>query len=409
MQTLLTRMNPGLTDPASPTLLIAGGGIGAWATAVAARRSGWTVQLFEQASAFSEVGAGLQLGPNATRVLQAWGLGPALQAVAAQPEAVVARSSAHGGELARLPLGRHALQKYGAPYLTLHRCDLHQLLMRAVGDFGGVQLNTPVVGFEQSDERVRLMDPRGDLAQGDALIGADGLWSRVREQWLHDGPAQATGHLAYRTLIPRADLPKGFPASEVSAWLGPRQHVVTYPIRGGDLLNLVVIVQGQPPDKLQTWDDEALAGDVRLALLGCCAALQDLAGAAPSWGRWTLCDRSPVAGPEQMARGRVALLGDAAHPMRPFLAQGAAMALEDAAALGQALKDLRDPRRDLPAALTQYAQERWQRSARVQARSRRNGQIYHLDGPLRWGRDLALQALGARLMDLPWLYGHRAA
>ncbi len=402
-------MTPSLTEPGRPSLLIAGGGIGAWAAAVAARRSGWAVQLFEQAPAFSEVGAGLQLGPNATRVLQSWGLGPTLQAVAARPEAVVARSSANSGELARLPMGERALRQYGAPYLTLHRCDLHQLLMQSVREFAGVQLNTPVVGFEQSAEAVRLIGQRGDLAQGLGLIGADGLWSRVREQWLQDGPAQATGHLAYRALIPRADLPKGFPGGDVTAWLGPRQHVVTYPIRGGDLLNLVIIVQGQPPKRLQTWDDEALAGDVRLALSGCCAALQDLAGVAPSWGRWALCDRAPLAGHEQMAGGRVALLGDAAHPMRPFLAQGAAMALEDAAALGQVLKDLPDPRRDLPAALTRYAQQRWQRAARVQARSRRNGQIFHLSGPLKWARDASLGLLGQRLMDLPWLYGHRVA
>jgi len=391
-----------------PQLLIAGGGIGALAAGLAASRAGWQVSLYEQALAFSEVGAGLQIGPNASRLLYAWGLGPALERVASFPEAIVARSSASGRELARL--GRQALQCYGAPYATLHRRDLHELLLRSLQAQSGLglHLNSPVAQFKELPESVQLIGD-GWVAEGNALIGADGLWSRVREQWLRDAPAQATGHLAYRTLIPRADLPKGYPAGEVSAWLGSRQHVVTYPIRGGDLLNLVVIVQGQPSEKLQTWDDEAVAGDVRLALLGCCAALQDLAGAAPSWGRWTLCDRASVSGPEQMARGRVALLGDAAHPMRPFLAQGAAMALEDAAALGQVLKDLPNPRRDLPAALTQYAQQRWQRAARVQARSHRNGQIFHLDGPLRLGRDVALRALGARLMDLPWLYGHRAA
>lgn len=391
------------------SLLIAGGGIGALAAAIAARQAGWAVQLFEQAPAFSEVGAGLQLGPNATRLLHAWGLGSALEAVAAFPDAVVARRISDGRELGRLPLGAQAVQRYGAPYATLHRRDLHGLLLAWVQEDADVQwtLDSPVTAYEESEGRVRLLGAQGLLAEGDALIGADGLWSRVREQLLQDGPAQATGHLAYRALIARADLPRGFPGSDVTAWPGPRQHVVTYPIRGGELLNLVVIVQGQPPEKLQSWDDEALAEDVRLALSGCCTALQDLAGAAPSWGRWTLCDRAPVPGPEQMARGRVALLGDAAHPMRPFLAQGAAMALEDAAQLGQVLEGLPHPRRDLPAALARYAQQRWQRVARVQARSRRNGQIFHLDGPLRWGRDVALRAMGHRLMDVPWLYGDR--
>ena len=392
-------------------LLIAGGGIGALAAALAACRAGCSVQLFEQAAAFSEVGAGLQLGPNATRILQAWGLGASLDGVAAFPERIVARSSNCGRELARLPLGQQAVQRYGAPYATLHRRDLHAILLQAVQPQIGARLHlgSAVAGFKESVQAVQLQLGDGQQAEGDALIGADGLWSQVREQALADGRAQPTGHLAYRTLIARADLPAALRANEVSVWLGARQHVVAYPVRGGDLLNLVVIVQGAASQGLTGWDDVGAAADVRQALANCCGPLQDLAQAAPSWGRWSLCDRAPIAGAAQMAGGRIALLGDAAHPMRPFLAQGAAMALEDAAALGQVLKDLPDPQRDLPAALTQYAQQRWQRAARVQARSRRNGQIFHLDGPMRLGRDVALRALGARLMDLPWLYGYRAA
>jgi salicylate hydroxylase len=392
-------------------LLIAGGGIGALAAALAACRAGCSVQLFEQAAAFSEVGAGLQLGPNATRILQAWGLGASLDGVAAFPERIVARSSNSGRELAHLPLGQQAVQRYGAPYATLHRRDLHAILLQAVQPQIGARLHlgSAVAGFKESVQAVQLQLGDGQQAEGDALIGADGLWSQVREQALADGRAQPTGHLAYRTLIARADLPAALRANEVSVWLGARQHVVAYPVRGGDLLNLVVIVQGAASQGLTGWDDVGAAADVRQALANCCGPLQDLAQAAPSWGRWSLCDRAPIAGAAQMAGGRIALLGDAAHPMRPFLAQGAAMAIEDAAELGQVLKDLPDPQRDLPAALTQYAQQRWQRAARVQARSRRNGQIFHLDGPMRLGRDVALRALGARLMDLPWLYGYRAA
>lgn len=394
---------------AEPPLVVAGGGIGAWATAVAARRAGWAVQLFEQSAFFSEAGAGLQLGPNATRILHDWGLGAALSVVAAFPSAVVARSCKDGRELSRLALGAGVVERYGAPYVTLHRRDLHALLMEAAHAAGGVQahLGHSASAYEELNGRVRLLGAQDCLAEGLGLIGADGLWGRVREQLLQDGRAQPTGHLAYRALIPRADIPPALAADDVTAWLGPRQHVVTYPVRGGDWLNLVVIVQGRAPQSMNTWTDTGVAADVHQALSPCCTILRDLAEAAPSWGRWTLCDRPPVAGPEQMARGRVALLGDAAHPMRPFLAQGAAMALEDAAQLGQVLEGLPHPRRDLPAALARYAQQRWQRAARVQARSRRNGQIFHLDGPLRWGRDLALRALGGRLMDVPWLYGDR--
>lgn len=376
--------------------------------ALAATRAGWEVRLYEQAQIFSEVGAGLQLGPNATRILQAWGLGHALAQVACFPEALVARSSASGRELGKLPLGQRSEKRYGAPYATVHRSDLHALLVRAVRSSGGthIHLNRPVDRFCEVPEGVQLSWADGRIVEGDALLGADGVWSGVRAQCLGDGPALPTGHLAYRALVPMADVPASARANVVTAWLGPQQHVVSYPVRGGDQLNLVVIVQGPPPQELQSWDHAALAEDVQTALGACCAPLQDLAHAAPAWGRWTLCDRPPVAGAQELARGRVALLGDAAHPMRPFLAQGAGMALEDAAELGRCLASVQDLALGLPAALGRYATQRWERVARVQARARRNGEVFHATGLERLGRDISLGLLGRRLMDVPWLYGH---
>ncbi len=389
-------------------LLVAGGGIGGLAAALSAARAGWEVRLYEQAQVFSEVGAGLQLGPNATRILQAWGLGHALAQVASFPKRISARSSTSGRELASLPLDGRCIQRYGAPYATVHRSDLHEMLRRAVQAGGGVHLHlaSEVAHFEVVPEGVQLSWADGRIVEGDALVGADGVWSAVRAQLLADGPAQPTGHLAFRTLVPMADVPAAVRRQEVAAWLGPRLHAVTYPVRAGDMLNLVLIVQGEPPEDPRAWDDEGLAADAQQALAGSCSALQDLAQAASAWGRWTLCDRPPLTGPDAMVRGRVALLGDAAHPMRPFLAQGAGMALEDAAELGRCLGPVQDLELGLPAALGRYAMQRWQRVARVQARSRRNGEVFHATGLQRLGRDLSLAVLGRRLMDLPWLYGH---
>ena len=392
-------------------LLIAGGGIGALSTAVSAVRAGWDVRLYEQAPTFSEVGAGLQLGPNATRILQAWGLGHALSRVACFPERIVARSSTSGRELGRLPLGPRHDKRYGAPYATLHRRDLHEMLLHSARTTGAVQmhLNSPVARYTEVPEGVQLSWADGRIVEGDALVGADGVWSTVREQLLADGPAPPTGHLVYRALLPQADVPAALRSNDITAWLGPRLHVVSYPVRGGEWFNLAVIVQGQPPEDYRVWDEEGLADDVLQALAGSCTALQDLARAAPTWGRWTLCDRPPLSSPQQLARGRVVLLGDAAHPMRPFLAQGAGMAIEDAAELGRCLGPVEDLELALPAALGRYAMLRWERVSRVQARSRRNGEVFHATGLQRLGRDLGMALLGRHLMDLPWLYGHGRA
>ncbi|MEO7953011.1 MAG: FAD-dependent monooxygenase, partial [Polaromonas sp.] len=187
---------------------------------------------------------------------------------------------------------------------------------------------------------------------------------------------------------------------------------VQYPVRGGDWLNVVAIVHGYLQDDLQNWDHDTNAADLQAAIKLTSAPLRDLiaavtdgAMAGPAWRLWALCDRPPMTGPGQQAQGRVALLGDAAHPMLPYLAQGAGMAIEDAAELGSALGQALDPIFEVPTLLQRYALNRWQRNARVQARSQRNGQIFHAEGALRWGRDASLKLLGEKIMDLPWLYG----
>ncbi len=400
-------------------LLVAGGGIGGLAAALACARQGWRVRVFERAEAFTEVGAGVQLGPNVVRLLQAWGLGGPLQSVAAFPARLRVRDAASGAPLATLDLAAMPA-RYGAPYATIHRADLLALLHGAVAHLAGVALSLDrrVQAFDDDGQRVLLHTLQGaggapEPVEGDALLGADGLWSGVRAQLLADGPPRLTGHLAYRALLPQADLPAALRSAEVTAWLGPRLHLVSYPVRGGEALNVVAFVHGQPPggergatpDALADWDHATNAADLQAAMAGCCTPLQDLVRAVPAWRLWVLADRPPLRAASEQARGRVALLGDAAHPMRPYLAQGAGMAIEDAEALGRALGRAGAAGGAVPMLLARYAQERWQRNARVQARALRNGRIFHATGPVRWGRNLSLRLLGERLLDMPWLYG----
>jgi len=397
-----------------PYVLISGAGIAGLSAALACARVGRAVRVVERAAVFGEVGAGIQIGPNVTRILHDWGLERALAQLAAFPARLQVRSAVCGRELGVLPLGDVMRQRYGAPYATVHRADLHRLLLGAVRAQGGVplELGCELLAFEQSpDAGVHVSLAGGRHLNTDALLGADGLWSPVRQQLLDDGDPQPTGHLAYRALLQQSDLPAALRSQQVTAWLGPRLHVVQYPVRGGDALNLVVVVHGAPdwlraanatPGQLANWNQQADRKQLLRTLGSVAPPLQALVDAVPAWRLWILCDRAPMAGAGEHARGRVALLGDAAHPMRPYLAQGAGMAIEDAQTVARMLADQRRP---VSVALADFARLRWQRNRQVQRRSRRNGRVFHARGVVRWGRDLALALLGARLLDLPWLYG----
>lgn len=386
-------------------VLIAGGGIGGLAAGIGAARAGCDVRLFERAQKFSEVGAGIQLGPNVVRRLQAWGLQAQLQSVVALPEALQVRSAVTGQALARMPLGQAVVERYGAAYVTIHRADLHALLLAGLRDYAEVHLNLAqtIAHYREADGVVTVRTEANKLIEGDALICADGVHSRLRMQMLGDEPPRATGHLAYRAMVRQAEMPQRLRTSQVTAWLGPRLHVIQYPVRRGELQNLVIIVQGPAPRDMERWDHAANAQDLETVLAGACSALQDLVRSVPraGWRLWPLADRPPLRSHAEMAQGLVALLGDASHPMRPYLAQGAGMAIEDAAELQRALSmhDL-----DVALRLRRYALNRWQRNARVQARSQRNGRIFHATGPVRWGRDWSLKLLGERVLDVPWLY-----
>lgn len=402
-------------------VVIAGAGIGGLAAAVACARAGWSVALLERTAAFEPVGAGIQIGPNVTRVLQRWGMEQALATVAAVPTHLQVRDVLSGRELGRLTLGATAQQRYGAPYVTLHRADLQRLLLDALGHHPAVELHTgsAVTSFTQTEGGVCTQSATRGSLQSEVLVGADGLWSAVRQSLLGDGAPRPTGHVAYRALVPQADLPQKLRSQHITVWLGPRLHVVHYPVRAGEWLNVVGIVDAGAdadagagrttpvgPSSVRAgaahiWGEPSGARALHNVLSGAAPALQDLVHSIGAWQRWALYDRAPVARPGQLADGRVALLGDAAHPMRPYLAQGAGMAIEDAAQLEYLLEPAG---RDVAAALRRYAEERWRRNTRVQARALRNGRIFHARGPLRWGRDLAMRLLGERVLDLPWLY-----
>ena len=389
-------------------VLIAGGGIAGMAAALGASHAGWDARLFERSPQFSEVGAGVQLGPNVVRRLQAWGLQKALQQVVALPQQLVARSGINGKVLASAPLGQSMVERYGAAYVTIHRADLHGVLHQAAQQRADIFINP---GQEVSEllgaERVTtIRTSTNKVVEGDALMLADGVWSKLRGPLLGDSSRpRVSGHLAYRALLPMADVPVGWRSNEVTVWLGPRMHAVHYPVRRGEMMNIVVIIEGPAPQDMEHWDHAANAQALEQALRHCSSNLQDLVRSVPAaggqWRLWPLSDRAPLQGPEGMARGLVGLIGDAAHPMRPYLAQGAGMAIEDAAELQRALAmdDL-----EVELRLRRYAINRWERNARVQARSIRNGNIFHATGPVRWGRDLTMRMLGSQLMDLPWLY-----
>jgi len=389
-------------------MIIVGGGIGGLAAALACGQAGARPQVLERAATFSEVGAGIQMGPNVTRTLHAWDLAEDLKEIGFTPHRLEAKDTQTGQVIGSLRLGQRSLDTYGAPSVTVHRADLHRVLLQKIIGSGlaELRLDSEVQAVQQNADGIQISGTNlpaslTEFSKSAAMVGADGLWSKMRQFVVPPTAPRVTGLLAYRALIPMQSVPEKLRLQDVNVWVGPRVHAVLYPVKCGEYLNLVVVVQGPPPASLEEWDHAGNKQDLEAAMGPIHADLRNMLAAVPAWRLWPLCDRPPIKGPHEMAKGRIALLGDAAHPMRPFLAQGAGMAIEDAAELARswARVDLSVPER-----LQIYAQARWARNAQVQQRSIRNGQIFHLQGPLQWGRNVAMKFLGESLMDVPWLY-----
>jgi salicylate hydroxylase len=389
-------------DRAQP-VLIAGGGIGGLAAAVALARRGIASHVLERHAAFHEEGAGIQIGPNGTHILRLLGVADALRPHVSVPEAIRVRDGTSGSELACLPLGRWIAERHGAPYWVAHRSDLHAALLHAAHaePLVALSLGFDVVQLATDGQMVAVTSADGRAWTGRSLIAADGVWSAIRNLQFDPRAPRFFGKSAARTVLAADAVPDTLRDLETNVWLFPGAHVVHYPVANGREFALVAIVDDTHNDR--DWSAPVSANWVQQHVPRCALPLHELLSKAQTWKRWAL-HTLPV--PQTWSRGPVALLGDAAHPVLPFLAQGGVLALEDAAVLADALHRFNT---DVPAALTLYGRRRRGRAAHVAIASRQNGRVYHLSGPLAQARNLALRSVSPQwlMARYDWLYGWR--
>ncbi len=381
--------------------IIVGGGIGGLGTALALAQKGFAVHVLEQASEFKEIGAGIQLGPNVFTPFKKLGLRDRILQDVAIPTGLEMRDALNGDLITRMPLGEDLTRRFGDTYAVIHRADLQAIILEACQKMKNITLETSarVLDFEDKGGEVVVTMEDGRTITGCAMIGADGLWSKTRQKIVADGKPRVSGHIAYRAVLKREDVPADLWNPDVVLWAGPRTHLVHYPLRRGELYNLVAVFHSDHYS--EGWDQ---AGDPALLhahFKGQVPQVLRMLEKIDVWKMWVLCDREPV---KDWSKGRATLLGDAAHPMLQYLAQGACMALEDAVCLAEKVEAKPD---DLPAALLDYQNARYLRTSRVQLMARVYGEAYHARGPIAELRNNMLRARTPEqaIEGIAWLYG----
>ncbi len=381
-------------------ILIIGGGIGGLAAALSLGQRGFDVIVFEQAPEIGEIGAGIQLGPNAFNACDTLGVGAKMRARAVYTDELVMHDAIDASMVGRIETGEAFRKRFGNPYAVIHRVDLHLSLLEGVQESGKAQFltSTRIVRVDQDKNGVTATDQNGKTYHGQALIAADGGKSVVREQYVGD-PPRVTGHVVYRAVVEKKDFPEDLQWNAASIWVGPNCHLVHYPLRGGEQYNVVVTFHSRETEQWSVTDGSK--AEVESYFQDVCPKARRLIDLPKSWRRWATADREPIA---QWTYGRATLLGDAAHPTTQYLAQGACMAMEDAVTLGEALR-VND--NDIDAALELYQRSRVARTARIVLSAREMGRIYHAKGVERLVRNSFWKGrTNERFYDaIEWLYG----
>jgi 2-polyprenyl-6-methoxyphenol hydroxylase-like FAD-dependent oxidoreductase len=384
-------------------VVIVGGGIGGLTAALALARKGIPSHIVEQAAELKEIGAGIQIGPNAFWMLEELGLVEPISALAVFPENLVMMDSITGEEVTRISLGEAFRKKFHHPYALIHRADLHRTLLEACQASNMIRLDASqkVVDVEESKSGVTVKTESGRDYRGAALIGADGLWSTIRQIVVGDGKPKPAGHITYRAVLPASEIPERYRWRDMAFWAGEKVHLVLYPLRTGNLYNLVAVFHSNRYE--EGWDSYGDPAELHERFAGKCEPVRMLLNKIDSWRMWVLCDRPPI---KEWSKGRITLLGDAAHPMLQYLAQGACMSIEDAVCLADRVATNDG---DYAAAFQAYQQARYLRTGRVQIMARIYGEFYHAGGV---AKELRNMMLGARkpedaMAGMEWLYGRQ--